>query len=117
MTLRLLTDEDFDGRIIQGLRLRSPDIDLVRAVDIRLNRTPDDEILVWAAEHDRVVVSHDVTTMGPAAYRRLAEGQSMPGLILVPQWLAVGRAIDDLLRIVNAHSGDTLVQRVQYIPL
>ena len=34
--LRLLSDENFDGKIIRGLFLRQPNLDLVRVQDVGL---------------------------------------------------------------------------------
>ena len=61
--LRLLTDENFNGDIIRGLLLREPDLDLVRVQDVGLAGNDDQEILAWAAENDRIVLTHDRATM------------------------------------------------------
>ena len=61
--LRLLTDEDFDGRFTTALRARLPGLDLVRAQDTGLMHTPDPEILARAAAEGRIVLTHDRNTM------------------------------------------------------
>ena len=43
--LRLLSDENFDGKIIRGLFLRQPDLDLVRVQDVGLQEL--DDLLFW----------------------------------------------------------------------
>jgi len=43
--LRLLTDEDFDGRLTSALLSRVTDLDLVRVQDVGLMHTPDPDIL------------------------------------------------------------------------
>ena len=58
-------------------------------------------ILAWAAQEGRILLTHDVRTMPSYAAERLRKGQAMPGLILVPQLLPIGRAINDLLLIAQ----------------
>ena len=45
---RFLTDEDFDGDILDGLVRRMPDLDIVRAQDVGLAGQEDPVILAWA---------------------------------------------------------------------
>ena len=65
----------------------------------------DPEVLALAAEHQRVLVSHDVGTM-PAHFRafRNAEKQSS-GVFLIPQSFDVGTATGELLLIWLASFG------------
>jgi hypothetical protein len=95
--LRLLSDENFNGAIVRGLFRRFPELDLVRVQDVELTQTPDPEILEWAAGQGRVLLSHDVSTVPPAAYQRVADGKPMPGVFIVPDRMPIGQAIDELL--------------------
>jgi predicted nuclease of predicted toxin-antitoxin system len=61
--LRLLADENFNGDIVRGLLLRQPTLDVVRVQDVGLIGTDDSEILAWAAENNRIVLTHDRATM------------------------------------------------------
>ncbi len=47
--LRLVSDENFKGEIVRGLRRRLPDLDLVRVQDVGLREADDPPILSWAA--------------------------------------------------------------------
>src|SRR5207249_3148212 len=82
--VRLVSDENFNGDIVRGLLRRRPDLDLVRVQDVGLSETPDPEILEWAAGQERVLLSHDVSTVPPAAYQRTANGKPLPGVFIVP---------------------------------
>ncbi|HEY8503195.1 MAG TPA: DUF5615 family PIN-like protein [Gemmataceae bacterium] len=57
--IRLLADENLNGSIVRGLTLHRPDVDLVRVQDAGLSGADDPSVLAWAAEHGRVVLSHD----------------------------------------------------------
>jgi hypothetical protein len=95
--LRLVSDENFNGDIVRGLFRRHPDLELVRVQDVGLVQTPDPDILEWAADQRRVLLSHDVSTVPPAAYQRLPEGKPMPGVFIVPDRMPIGQAIDENL--------------------
>ncbi len=68
--LLFLSDEDFNRRIVRGLRRRLPRLDIVRVQDVGLITRPDTEVLEWAANENRVVLTHDVTTMSKHTLRR-----------------------------------------------
>ena len=61
--LRLLIDQDLDHVILRGLLLRVPDLDVITAHQVGLSNAPDPEVLAWAAEQERIVVTHDRRTM------------------------------------------------------
>ncbi len=112
-----LADHDFSGRILDGLVLKEPSIDLVRARDVGLATTPDPEVLEYAAKAGRIVLSHDESTMTAAAIARLRAGESMPGLLIANQFKPIGRVIDELLMIWAASEADEWVDMIRYIPL
>lgn len=62
-TVRYLFDEDFNGRIVRGLRRRAPRLDAQTVQTAGLTQAPDTDVLQWAATKRRVLVSHDHRTM------------------------------------------------------
>ncbi len=115
--LRLAADENFNNDIVRGLIRRKPDIDIVRAQDVGLSGAKDPALLEWAAQQGRVVVSHDVSTLTKHAYARVAAGLGMPGVFEAPNTLSIGRAIDDLLLIVECSVEGEWEGQVRYLPL
>jgi predicted nuclease of predicted toxin-antitoxin system len=95
--LRLLSDENFNGDIVRGLLLQRPDLDIVRVQDVELAGMDDPDILAWAANENRIVVTHDRATMPDHAYLRLAAGEPMTGMFVISDRLPVGQAIQELL--------------------
>jgi predicted nuclease of predicted toxin-antitoxin system len=83
--LRLLTDEDVPGDIVRGLRQRWPTLDLVRVQEVGLQSVPDPDILAWAAQAGRQVVTRDRSTMTAHASHRVGQGLAMPGLFVLPE--------------------------------
>ena len=115
--IRLLADQNLDERILQGLLLRSPDVDVVRVRDIGLSEADDGEVLAYAAASGRVIVTHDVNTLVGFAHQRVRLAEPMAGVIPVPQYLSIGRAIDDLLLMIECTSQEEWKGRVWYLPL
>src|SRR5687767_9740140 len=58
--LRLLADENFNGRILRALRRQIPDLDVVRAQDTALYGADDQTLLQFAAAENRIILTHDV---------------------------------------------------------
>jgi len=73
--LRFLADENFNGRILRGLVRREPALDVIRAQDVGLTGAEDPEVLARAAEEQRLVLTHDVSTMTRYAYDRVRVGE------------------------------------------
>lgn len=115
--LCLLADENFNGRILRALRRRLPDLNVVRVQDTELYRAKDPAVLAWAADEGRVVLSHDVATLASAAYERMQAGLDMPGVVLAPSDLAIGRVIEDLELLIAAGRAADFGNRVIFLPL
>lgn len=115
--LCLLIDENFDQRILRGLRLEVPAIDYIVVQETKLKGLRDPLLLAWAAENQRIIVTHDVNTMPRHAYDRVRAGQPMPGVIVIPEDLAVGKAIEELATLVECCEPEELSNQVKYLPI
>ena len=116
---RLCFDEDVNVQIVRGLIRRQGDheADWTNVRDAGLEGREDTEVLEWAAEHGYLVVTHDANTMIRHALERVEEGRETPGLIVIPQSLAIGRAIEDLRLILAASEGEEWSNTIAYLPL
>ncbi|HUG71748.1 MAG TPA: DUF5615 family PIN-like protein [Pirellulaceae bacterium] len=94
--LGLLSDENFNGEIARSLFRARADLDLIRIHDVGLLGADDPTILAWAAENNRVLLTHDRTTMPAFAYDRVRAGQPMSGVLVVDDRAAIGQTIDDI---------------------
>lgn len=115
--LRLLSDENFNGDIIRGLFLRQPDFDLLRVQDVGLQEVDDPAISEWAANNDRIVLTHDRATMPDFAYQRLSKNDSLPGLFVVNDQMPTRQSIDELLLLSNCSNQSEWKGIVLYLPL
>jgi Domain of unknown function (DUF5615) len=115
--LRLAADENFNQDIIRGLLRRRPDLDLVRVQDAGLSGASDPAVLEWAAADDRLLLTHDVTTVTHYAYERVGAGRRMPGVVEVSRFVPLGQAIEDILLLAELSLPDEWADQVLYLPL
>lgn len=114
---RLLSDENFNGDILRGLALRQPTLNVVRTQDIGLEGVDDSAVLAWAAEHNRVLLTHDRATMPDYAYERIAMNALMPGVVVVNDRHPVRQAIDEILLLTTCSAQEEWTGTVVYLPL
>jgi predicted nuclease of predicted toxin-antitoxin system len=115
--MHLLSDEDFNNRIVRGLLRRFPLLDLVRAQDVGLAGKHDTEVLEWAAREARLVLTHDFATMLDFAYSRVERGLQMPGVIALSQDFPIGEAINELIVLIEYSLEDEWKNQVVFLPL
>jgi hypothetical protein len=117
IVLRLAADENLNNDIIRGLLRREPDLDIVRVQDVGLSGADDPTILEWAAQEERVLLTHDVSTLMRYAYERVETGRSMPGIFEVSCSVRVGLAIEDILLLAACSLEGEGEGQVRYLPL
>ncbi|HVO68823.1 MAG TPA: DUF5615 family PIN-like protein [Aggregatilineaceae bacterium] len=115
--MRFVADENFNGRILERLHQEFEDLDVVRIQDTGLYGAPDPAVLEWAAQEGRIILTHDVQTLVSDAYERIKQELPVPGVILVPNTLAIGLALNDLKIAIGAGQPEDFEDRVIFIPL
>ncbi len=115
--LRLITDENFDGRIVRGLLLRKPDLDLVRVQDSGLSGADDAEVLQSASEQRRVLFTHDRKTVPRHAWERVEAGLPMSGVFVAGAELPIPQVITDILLLAECSQDGEWDGQVRYLPL
>ncbi|MCP3964631.1 MAG: hypothetical protein GY719_42925 [bacterium] len=115
--LRFIADENFNGRILRGLLRALPELDIVRVQDTPLAGAADPEILAWAADEGRLLLTHDVSTVTRFAVERVRDGKAMPGVVEVSTRMAIGRAIKEIELLAGASEAEECEGQVMYLPL
>jgi len=115
--LRLLIDQDLDHVILRALLLRVQNLDVITAHQVGLSNASDPELLAWAAEHERVIITHDRRTMPYHATSRIAKAEKIAGIIIVSRQLPVSQVIDDLEIIVSCSDMVEWENVVKHLPL
>ena len=114
---KIIADQNFHGPTLRGLIARIRNLDFVRTEDIGLKRFQDTNILEWAAEHDRLVLTHDARTFINFAYERMAQGKDFHGVIVVPASLSIRSSIEDLAMILECSSDDEFLNSFVRLPI
>lgn len=114
--LPLLADEDFNDDLLDAVLGLVPDADILTVQEADLRETPDGAILAWATEEDRIVLSHDASTMTAAAYNRVAARLPMAGLVIVPRHASRNAIIDDLALIAACGEREEFRAQVVFLP-
>ena len=115
--LFLVADENFNNAIVRGLLRVKPDLDIIRVQDVGLSSTEAPEILEWAANEDRVLLTHDVTTITKYAYERVEAGKYMLGVVEVSRKVSLAVAIDEILYVAQVCDHGELDGQIIYLPL
>ena len=115
--IKFLADENFNNQIVRGVLRQNPDIDIVCVQDVGLKGADDLDVLSWAAQEERIVLTHDVATMIAFAYKRVQAGLSMPGLVEVKRRIPVGLVIEELILIAECSLDGEWEGQVRFLPL
>jgi hypothetical protein len=115
--LRFAVDEDLDNRIVRGLLRLLPTLDIVRVQDVGLLGKRDPEVLEWAASENRLLLTHDASTITKHAYARVESGKPMTGVFEIGQEISIGEAIADLMLIATCSLDGEYANQVRYLPL
>jgi predicted nuclease of predicted toxin-antitoxin system len=115
--MRFLADENFNGSVVRGLLRRDPSVDIVRVQDTEIYQADDPTVLEWAAQENRILLTHDSSTMPDFVSERIRNGKPVLGVILVPQNAAIGEVIEDLLLVIGASEPVEYENRVVRLPL
>lgn len=115
--IRILFDQNFNGRIIKGLLLRIPDLDWVGTQQLGIKKFTDNQILQFAAKDNRVVFTHDERKFSTFAYELIGKGEKMSGVVIVPSSLAIGAAIDELDLVLRCRFDHEWQNRVIRVPI
>lgn len=113
---RFLADHDLNEHIVSGVLRQEPTIYFTRARDEGLSRRSDAEVLAFTDRESLLVVSHDVNTMPAAAYARIADGGSFPGLLMVQQASPIRAVIDSLVLIWSTSELEEWKDQVAFLP-
>jgi hypothetical protein len=96
---------------------RNPGLDIKTVQDAGLSGATDIVVLEWTARENRVLLTHDVSTITKYAYARVKAQLPMPAIFEVPQTMSVGAAIEDILLLAECSLDDEWAGQIRYLPL
>ena len=115
--MKFLADEDFNNDILRGLFRIFPNLDVEWVQDVGLMAKHDMEILEWASKEDRIILTHDYSTMINFAYERVEKGEKLSGVVVLRQLFPIGQAIEELSIFIECSLEGEWEDQVVFIPL
>lgn len=115
--LEILVDQDFDHDILRGLIRRLPQLDYVTAFEEGLSKVKDTELLIWASENKRNLLTHDRKTMPRHFVSLLEKNISLAGIFIIPRRLPISQAINEMEIIISCSYFEEWENIIKILPL
>ncbi len=117
MRIRFQADNDLRRQIVVAIRRHYPEIEIQSAQEAELDGLPDLAVLEMCANQGRILITHDVTTIGKSLGSLMDQSISSPGVfVVVPQDAAISQVILAVFLIWSASSPEEWANRVTKIP-
>ena len=119
MSLKYLFDENVAPEYARKLRRRNPGL-VVRMVGepaTPARGTLDPEILVWCEATGFVLVTNNRRSMPVHLAGHIAQGQHIPGILILNPSLSIAETLDELVVIAGASFENEYQDRIEYLPL
>lgn len=107
--IKLLADEHIPKDVIN--RLKIWEIDIKSLNEIGLMGSTDKEILHYAKEEGRVVLTADQKD-----FPRLAKGVDHPGMIVITKRMSIKKLLRETMKVLDTLGSEDIKNTVQYIP-
>jgi hypothetical protein len=88
----------------------------VRVQDVNLRSTDDRIILEWAFQANRVLLTHDISTITKFSRQRIASGLNTAGIVVILEDAPISRVIEDLLYLID-YNVDEWENTTWFVPL
>ncbi len=109
MKIRFHLDENVNGAVANGLRLRGIDVTTTR--EAGLIGAADNKHLAYAESENRIVVTHDDDFL-----RLVGRNLSHPGIVYAhPRRCTIGRLVHGLVVLWRNQTQETMRGRVEFI--
>lgn len=116
--MKWLADENLRNAIIRGLLRHQPSFDIVRAQDLpELSGHDDLTLLRFATSTDRVLLTHDLSTMVSARRTQLRLHSRCAPIVLIHDSLSISHVIEDLLLLDQCSEPADWSAGILYLPL
>ena len=115
MKIRFQADVDLNQIIVSALLRHEPTIDFQLATTAKLHNLHDKDVLKYAAQHNRILVTHDQRTM-PKHFSDFIPNANSSGVIIIPQKLSIQSVVEDLLILWLETEPKDWINRICYLP-
>ena len=109
---KLLLDEQIWKYLAKLLREQG--FDVIHVIDVDLDATPDEEIMAYAAEKHRAVVTFNVSDYIPLAIQYAEDGKEHYGVV-VSKELSHGELKRRVMKLLESVTAEELINAVRYL--
>lgn len=106
--MKFLADEHIELSIVSGLKLLG--IDAISINEAGKRQSDDEEILGFAKERDRVIITRDSDFV-----KLHRKGAEHAGIVFIPKFMSIGKIIGEIEKISMLF--DNLENIIMFIPL
>src|SRR5262245_62146813 len=123
MALRFLLDGNLPGRLLaavlnhNAMGMHPVDVIQVGEPPDLPRGTQDPEILIWAESEDRILVSHDLSTLPIFLADHTKAGRYSPGIFLIRHGATLREVVDFIVLAAHASEPWEWAGRCQFIPV
>jgi len=112
--IRFYLDENATSkRILQALRNRGADV--LSASEVDMLAQSDEQQLVWALEHQRIIFTFNVRDFYRIHSDWLQSGKSHAGIIFGKQEHSIGDQMRGLLRLASIKTAEEMINHVEFL--
>ena len=115
-SVQFQADADLNQAIVTGVIRRQPDINFQTATEANLKGLQDSEVLALSAKQQRILVTHDRTTM-PTEFAEFMVNSQSSGVLIVSRKTAIEIVIKELILIWSVTTAEEWINRIAKIPL
>ena len=116
--MKWLADENFRNAILRGIARKQPDFDVLRVQNLpQIAGANDERVLDWTLQNDRVLLTHDLSTMLPALRWHYTNSMRLPRILLISEAHPVSQCIEEVLLLDQASTSEDWAAGVIYLPL
>ena len=116
MKISFQADNDLNQKIVAIILRREPTIDFQTAAQINLHDLDDLTVLSLTAFENRLLISHDQSTM-PDYFAEFISENTSSGLLIAPQTLTLNVVVEETIMIWAASEAEEWQNRIAYLPL
>ena len=116
MEIRFQADADLNQLLVNAVLRREPNINFQTAFQAKLANLDDMQVLDYATNEQRILVTHDRRTM-PYHFGEFIIESTCSGVIIVSQQISVHQFVEDILLIWSATEMDDWTNRIATLPI
>lgn len=108
--MKFLADEHIELSVVTGLKLLG--IDVISVNEAGKRESDDEEILSFAKDNDRVIITRDSDFV-----KLHRKGAEHAGIVFIPKFLAIGKIIGEIEKISMVFEPKHIRNNIIFIPL